>query len=118
MYINKKLHTLSRFARLKLESCFKIVYFFYTPCITKKKLKFFSVLVFKKYKTFSCVDIQLYHISENWKNEKLICGNTTQGGVININTFNRFERCIPIKLLVTTFDNPNSYWNCHFMHIK
>ena len=23
---------------------------------------------------------------------------------------NRSERCIPIKLLVTTFDNYNSYW--------
>ena len=31
---------------------------------------------------------------------------------------NRSERCIPIKLLVTMFDNSNSYWNCHFMHIK
>ena len=31
---------------------------------------------------------------------------------------NRSERCIPIKLLVTTFDNSNSYWNCHFIHIK
>ena len=32
--------------------------------------------------------------------------------------YNRSERCIPIKLLVTTSDNSNSYWNCHFMHIK
>ena len=24
----------------------------------------------------------------------------------------------PIKLLVTTFDNSNTYWNCHFMHIN
>ena len=31
---------------------------------------------------------------------------------------NRSERCIPIKLLVTTFDNSNSYWNCHFMPIN
>ena len=31
---------------------------------------------------------------------------------------NRSERCIPRKLLVTTFDNSNSYWNCHFMHTK
>ena len=31
---------------------------------------------------------------------------------------NRFERCNPVKLLVTTFDNSNTYWSCHFMHIK
>ena len=30
-----------------------------------------------------------------------------------VDLFNRSERCIPIKLLVTTFDNSNSYWNCH-----
>ena len=31
---------------------------------------------------------------------------------------NQSKRCIPIKLLVTTFDNSNRFWNCHFMHIK
>ena len=30
----------------------------------------------------------------------------------------RSDRCTPIKLLGTTFDNSNTYWNCHFMHIK
>ena len=37
---------------------------------------------------------------------------------IMISVINRSERCIPIKLLVTTFDSSNCYWNCHFMHIK
>ena len=37
-------------------------------------------------------------------------------GVNYTSHFNRFERCNPIKLLVTTFDNYNTYWNCHFMH--
>ena len=31
---------------------------------------------------------------------------------------NRFERFKPIKLLVTTFDNSNTYWNCHFIDVK
>ena len=30
---------------------------------------------------------------------------------------NGSECCNPIKLLVTTFDNSNTYWNCHLMHI-
>ena len=42
---------------------------------------------------------------------------THSNQVITLYT-NRSERCTPIKLLVTTFDNSNCYWNCHFIHIK